>query len=309
MPRVYLEYAKAWYCPKCATAWREGDLSVIITLTDVSEVLQALWQRTSHAKPKGKPRAIAKTPCACTHGSSPCDGGLQKAHLFSIQTHGDHPLVHHPHNTIWVCRKHHRELHRAMQGFDFVQHARRENHAPSQTNILSLAFLELVMQRVRPNLRMAALRVGLLLESRTANRIWDGQSPLEVSLYHKWLRQAGLERTEDLRGVLFTYTHSAYRRPNDKQPIGECRTYSIYPEVLRALRQGRFLEVNYTDLRALMAHQLEQRGKSRAEVIELIRTAKKTKPSHTTLSEWNTRAKALTEHTQGSREAVKHRAD
>ncbi len=294
-----LEHVNATYCANCQATLRDG---LVVPLEKVSKVLAALKYNTHiDAKPT-RVKPLEQKQCAC-HGED-CQGALQVAHLFSVASHAHHPFVHHAHNRVSLCRKHHRRIHRLVDGYDFVTQARREKTSPGNVSVLSLAFLNWVMTHIEPRKRLVALRVGMMLEGRTCQRLWIPNAVLEVSLYCRWLRGCGLERIQDFKGIVFQYNELGYERPGKNGEPGSSRTYSIYPEVMQALRKGAFLEPTETDLRALLAWSLECRGKSRKEIAELIRTSNNTKPNRTTISKWVSRAKHLIQHARDASEVV-----
>ena len=294
-----LEHINATYCAKCHTTLRDG---IVVPLEKVSKVLAALKYNTHLDTKPSRVKQLEQNQCACK--SEDCQGALQVAHLFSVANHSHHPFVHHFHNRVFLCRKHHRRLHRLVDGYDFVVHARREKRSPGNANVLSLTFLAWVMTHIEPRKRLAALRVGMMLEGRTRHRLWMPNTALEVSLYCRWLRGCGLERIQDFKGILFEYKELGYERPGKNGEPGSSRTYSIYPEVIQALRKGTFVDPNESDLRALLAWALESRGKTRDEIAEQIRTSKNTKPNRTTISKWVSRAKQLIQHARDTTEAV-----
>lgn len=271
-------------------------------LEKVSTVLAALKYNTHLDAEASRVKQLEPKQCAC-HGED-CQGALQFAHLFSVASHSHHPFVHHADNRVSLCRKHHRQVHRLVDGYDFVTQARREKISPGHPNVLSLAFLDWVMTHIEPRKRLTALRVGMMLEGRTRHRLWMPNTALEVSLYCRWLRGCGLERIQDFKGILFQYKELGYERPSKNGQPGSSRTYRIYPEIVLALRKGKFLEPNETDLRALLAWSLESRGKTRNEIAEQIRTVKNSKPDRTTISKWASRAKQLIQQARDTPEVV-----
>ncbi len=291
VPILRLTKLKVHLCLKCLWGWRKGKPT---PLEAVSEKLTALRDGTHLGAPRAWAKEMWAKSCACAHPSgTPCDGPLQHAHLFDVRRYRKHPFAHHLDNRVTLCRGHHRALHRAVDNFDFQTEALRENAPPSDSHILSVAYLDWVLCNVAPRLQIEALRVGTLLEKRTRYRPWDGQEGVEVILYCRWLRGRGVERIADFKGKLFDFHDKGYERPGKNDEPGSSRTYRIKPTVMKALRKGPFVQVSASTLRALIAYSLEDRGVSRAEIRKRLRTTKRTNPSASTISSWVSQGRQL----------------
>ena len=295
-PLVQLERVEKRFCGRCRSVYGKTCLE---PLSSASQVLEAILSGTNLQRRRSTlPSLSADARCAMSHLGG-CNGPLQRAHLLPRASFKTHPWLHHEDNIVPLCRQHHREYHKVVDGRDFVECAQRENVPPGGYGRLTLAYLEFVMTRVPPNLQRAALRVGTILENRTRSRVErcsasapEAATPLELSLYYRWLYTCGLERIADLTGIIYTYDEKAYLRPGSRAEPGMCRSYRIYPEVLRALRDEHGGEVSDADIRAVMAWWLEASGEGRARIRDRLLTVRGSKPEKSTLSGWIARGAA-----------------
>lgn len=294
-PLVHLERVGKRFCGRCRSLYGTAGLE---SLGEASRVLEAILGSTNLERRRVTLSSLgADARCAMAHLGG-CNGALQRSHLLAQASFKTHPWLHHADNIAPLCRQHHREYHKAVDGRDFVEYAQRDNAPPGGYGRLTLAYLEFVMTRIPPSLQRAALRVGTILENRTRNRKLrrsvssESAETLELSLYYRWLYACGLRRIADLAGIVYTYDPKAYVRPSGRAEPGTCRLYRIQPEVLHALRDKSGGEVSDTDISALMAWWLEAHGEGRAAIRELILTARGSKPEKSTLSGWIARGAA-----------------
>jgi hypothetical protein len=315
-PLVHLERTGLRWCGRCQSVSSRAGLEPLSTSLPVLEAILGGTQLNG-TQPKRRratlPTFSANTRCAMAH-LGPCNGALQRAHLLAQASFRAHPWVNHADNIAALCRSHHRAYHKAVDGRDFVTSALRDDLPPGGYGRLTLAYLEFVMTRVKPNHQRAALRIGTILEQLTAQRKWAAQpetapgspleraEPLELSLYHRWLYGCGLERIADLRGALYGYNDKDYTRPGPGGEPGVCRTYRVQHNVMQSLRDPCGLEVSDTDIRALIAWWLEQSGESRALIRDRVLTERGSKPSKSTLSGWIARGAAWVSEARGHEE-------
>ena len=304
LPLVRHQVLEARLCLKCLGAFRDGRP---VALKRVSPVLVSLRDATNFETRLSKLEGPYPPGTRCAVVGCTSSGPIQRAHVFRRSTHGQHPLYNHQDAVFPCCQYHHRLLHRLIDGFDYAAPARRNAFPPGYPGPLSLAFVAFVISRVRPSDRVKALRLGVLLSSRILDRVLpDGDAPLEVDLYYRWLYSAvgDVHGIRAFKGIVFDYDERGYIRPLLDGSPGTCRKYCVYPEVARALQAGPLVRVEERDLRSILAHRLEQRGVSRREIATTVRTSKNTTPGRSTISGWIKRGIRLVEQDSGDKKIV-----
>lgn len=302
-PLVWHDGWTGRFCVRCWAAYRNGRK---VPLQRVSPALYALVNDLPH-EGRGYRLPEAKPEGNCSMCLKPCSGPLQQVHLVPVNSRPKHPLLHHPHNLVCLCRGCHRKLHRRADGYDFAEKPKREDVPPGGYGPLSLPYARWVVETVRPTLWLKALRLGSLLWGRLRERSLEGaEEEVPVALYHRWLYTVvgDANGIRAFGGVLYRFDPEDYERPLYPDAPGECRTYHVYGRVVGLLQSGPYLEPVEGNLRPLLTALLEGRGYTRKAIAELVRTQKLTKPRHNTLAGWSQTGRSLIERAEAGNKPV-----